>query len=73
MAPDGTGERILAEGYHNEGPTWSPNGRVIMFFREIPGAGGGPELWSVDLTGYNEQRVPSPNFASDPSWSPLLN
>ena len=73
MAPDGSGERILTEGFHNEGPTWSPNGRVIMFFRDIPGAGGGPELWSVDLTGYNEQRVPSPNFASDPSWSSILN
>lgn len=73
MAPDGSGERILTEGFHNEGPTWSPNGRVIMFFRDTPGADGGPQLWSVDLTGYNEQRVPSPNFASDPSWSPLLN
>ncbi len=73
MAPDGSGERILTEGFHNEGPTWSPNGRVIMFFRESPGAGGGPQLWSVDLTGYNEQQVPSPSFASDPSWSALLN
>ncbi len=73
MTPDGSGERILTEGFHNEGPTWSPNGRVIMFFRDTPGAGGGPQLWSVDLTGYNEQPVPSPNFASDPSWSPLLN
>jgi len=73
MHPDGSGERILTEGYHNEGPTWAPNGRVIMFFRDIPGAGGGPRLWSVDITGYNEQQVPSPSFASDPSWSPLLN
>jgi len=73
MAPDGSGERILTEGFHNEGPTWAPNGRVIMFFRESRGSGGGPQLWSVDLTGYNEQQVPSPSFASDPSWSPLLN
>ena len=28
MRPDGSGERILTEGFHNEGPTWSPNGRV---------------------------------------------
>ena len=73
MRPDGSGERILTEGYHNEGPTWAPNGRVVMFFRDIPGATGGPQLWSVDLTGYNEQRVPTPNFGSDPAWSPLLN
>ncbi|NNE21702.1 MAG: Tol-Pal system protein TolB [Rhizobiales bacterium] len=72
MRPDGSGERILTEGYHNEGPTWAPNGRVIMFFRESPGASGGPQLYSVDLTGYNERKVPTPGFASDPAWSPLL-
>ena len=37
MRPDGSGERILTEGFHNEGPTWAPNGRVLMFFRESPG------------------------------------
>lgn len=72
MRPDGTGERILTEGYHNEGPTWAPNGRVLMFFRETPGERGGPTLWSVDLTGYNERQVPTPGFASDPAWSPLI-
>ncbi len=70
MRPDGSGERILTEGYHNEGPTWAPNGRVLMFFRE---QGAGPNLFSIDLTGYNEQRVPTPAFGSDPAWSPLLN
>ena len=73
MRPDGSGERILTEGYHNEGPTWAPNGRVLMFFRDLPGVSGGPQLWSVDLTGYNEQRILTPAFASDPAWSPLLN
>jgi len=73
MRPDGSGERILTEGYHNEGPTWSPNGRVIMFFRESQGASGGPKLFSVDLTGYNERQVQTPSFASDPAWSPLRN
>ncbi len=72
MRPDGTGERILTSGYHNEGPTWAPNGRVLMFFRETRGADGGPRLFSVDLTGYNERQVPTPGFASDPAWSPLL-
>ncbi|QIB33372.1 Tol-Pal system beta propeller repeat protein TolB [Ancylobacter pratisalsi] len=70
MSPDGTGERILTEGYHNEGPTFAPNGRVIMFFRD-PGGAAGPQLYTVDITGYNEQRVPTPSYASDPAWSPL--
>jgi TolB protein len=73
MRPDGSGERILTEGFHNEGPTWSPNGRVILFFRESQGANGGARLFSIDLTGYNERRVQTPSFASDPAWSPLRN
>ena len=73
MKPDGKGERILTEGYHNEGPAWAPNGRVLTFFRDAPGANGGPKVWTVDLTGYNEQLIATPAFASDPSWSPLID
>ncbi|MCR4282876.1 MAG: Tol-Pal system beta propeller repeat protein TolB [Bauldia sp.] len=73
IRPDGSGERILTEGFHNEGPSWAPNGRVIMFFRNTPGANGGPQLWTIDLNGFAEYRVPTPEFASDPAWSPLLN
>src|SRR5262249_21774263 len=73
IRPDGSGERILTEGFHNEGPTWAPNGRVLMFFRNTPGANGGPQLWRIALTGFAEYRVPPPAFASDPAWSPLLN
>jgi len=73
MKPDGSKERILTEGFHNEGPTWSPNGRVLMFFRESRGANGGPKLYSIDLTGYNEQLIKTQSFASDPAWSPLLD
>jgi TolB protein len=74
MRPDGSGERILTTTTGvQDGPSWSPNGRVIVFTREVPGEIGGPQLWSIDLTGYNEIRLPTPNFASDPAWSPLLN
>ncbi len=71
MGVDGRGERILTEGYHNEGPTFAPNGRVLMFFRD-PGGNAGPSLFTIDITGRNELRVPTPSFASDPAWSPLL-
>ncbi|PKP81185.1 MAG: Tol-Pal system beta propeller repeat protein TolB [Alphaproteobacteria bacterium HGW-Alphaproteobacteria-18] len=68
---DGKGERLLSESYLDEGPDWSPNGRVIVFFRESrPGAG--PQLWSVDLSGRNERRVMTQTDASDPAWSPIL-
>lgn len=71
IRPDGTGERLLTESYLDEGPTWSPNGRVLMFFRETS-PGTPPALWSVDLTGRNLRRVRTPGAASDPAWSPPL-
>ena len=69
MRPDGQGERILTTDYHAEGPTFAPNGQVVLFFKE---KGPGPRLYSIDVTGRFEQMVPSPNFASDPAWGPLL-
>jgi TolB protein len=75
MRPDGSGERLLTESYFEEGPTWAPNGRVLMFYRQAPrgndGSGGKTQLWSIDLTGYNERVVLTPVDASDPAWSPL--
>jgi TolB protein len=70
MAPDGSNERILVSSFHAEGPTWAPNGRVIMFFRD-PGGDSGPQLYSVDIWGRNEQQIPTESYASDPAWSPL--
>ncbi|MGH6858930.1 MAG: Tol-Pal system beta propeller repeat protein TolB [Phyllobacterium sp.] len=71
MKTDGSGERILTSGYHDEGPTWAPNGRVLMFFRMPPGSAS-PHLMTVDLTGRNIRQIQTPNLASDPAWSPLL-
>ncbi len=76
MRPDGTGERLLTESYHVEGPTWAPNGRVLMYFKDLPAGAGGrgknAKLYSIDLTGYNEREIPTPMDASDPAWSPLI-
>ncbi|WP_404325603.1 Tol-Pal system beta propeller repeat protein TolB [Aerophototrophica crusticola] len=76
IRPDGTGERMLAEAFHAEGPTWAPNGRVLMYFKERPSGDGGRQrtakLFSIDLTGFNERQVLTPTDASDPAWSPLI-
>ncbi len=72
MKPDGSGERIITEGYHNEGPTWAPNGLYLMFFRD-PGGQAGAKLFMADIFGRGEFPVPTPSWGSDPSWSPLLN
>jgi TolB protein len=72
MKPDGTGERILTEGYHNEGPTFAPNGLYVMFFRD-PGGSAGAKIHMADIFGRGEFAVPTPAFGSDPSWGPLLS
>ncbi len=71
MRPDGSDERLLTTSYLDEGPTWAPNGRVLMFSRETPG--GPSRLWSVDVTGRIVRPAPYPQSGSDPAWSPLLN
>jgi TolB protein len=75
MDIDGKGERLLADGFLVESPTWAPNGRVIMFFRETPVSKKGgvvSKLYSIDLTGHNEREMVTPMDASDPAWSPLI-
>ena len=72
MKPDGSGERILVEGFHNEGPTFAPNGLYVMFFRNSGGSGG-PKVYMTDIFGHGEFLVRTPNYASDPSWGPLMH
>jgi TolB protein len=75
MNVDGTGERLLAQGFLVEAPTWAPNGRVLMYFKQerfkADGSGGKTALYRVDITGFNERRIITPSDASDPAWSPL--
>jgi TolB protein len=71
MRPDGSGERLISSGGKDEGPTWAPNGRVLMYTREPPG-GAASQIWEVDVFGRNERRVATPGAASDPAWSPLI-
>jgi TolB protein len=76
MHPDGSGERVLSESWAVEGPTFAPNGRVLMFWRETRardarGTGFSSRLVSIDITGFNERVATTPTDASDPAWSPL--
>ena len=77
MRADGSGERLLTENFYQEAPSWSPNGRVLIFYRETrsdeEGKGFSAKLWSIDLTGYNERLVETETDGSDPSWSSLLS
>ena len=77
MRSDGSGERLLTENFYQEAPSWSPNGRVLVFYRETKsgpkGKGFTAKLWSIDITGYNERKITTETDASDPSWSSLLS
>ena len=77
MEIDGSNERMIAKSFHVEGPTWSPNGRYLMYFMEertsSDGSGGDSSLYSIDLTGYNERKIITPLGGSDPAWSPLMH
>jgi TolB protein len=70
MTPAGGGEQLLTEAWGDEGPSWAPNGRVLTFQRYAQGSGKA-DVWSVDLTGVNERRIPTPLDGSDPAWGPL--
>ena len=71
MLTDGTGERLIAESYLVEAPTWSPNGRLVAFFGQ-PSANGKTKIHTIDITGYNEKIINTTTDASDPAWSPIL-
>lgn len=75
IRPDGSGERLITNAYHVEGPSWSPNGRVLTYFKERPtGSNGGArqtKLYTIDITGYNERLLQTPRDGSDPAWSPI--
>ncbi len=73
MRTDGSEERLLTSSFLDEAPTWSPNGRVIMFFRDKSGSRGTSSIFSIDISGRNLRKIVTPNSGSDPSWSSLLN
>ena len=75
MYTDGKGERVVYKSYLVEGPSWSPNGRVIAFYNQNRLSGGkitDPKIKMVDLTGINLRELVTPSDASDPAWSGLL-
>lgn len=69
--PYGRSMRFLTDSWQDEAPTWSPNGRIVQFFRTERGSGR-TGIWQVDLTGRNERKLNTPVDGSDPAWGPVL-
>ena len=75
MRADGSGERMLAQDFRVEGPTWAPNGRVLAYFNQSRADSRGQvetKIVTIDLTGFNKRELPTPLDGSDPAWSPLI-
>lgn len=70
VRPNGTEERLIIQGYLAESPSWSPNGRYILFiWQDHPRH---PQsICKVDLTGFFMQKMVTQKEARDCSWSPL--
>jgi len=62
---------LVSQGYLVESPTWSPNGRYIMYSRS-GSAMDKNQIDMIDLTGRNRRRIPTQKSATDGCWSPLL-
>ena len=74
MYSDGSGERVVYKSYLVEGPSWSPNGRVLAFYSQskLKKKISNPKIKAIDLTGRNLRELITPSDASDPAWSGLL-
>lgn len=54
-------------------PSWSPNGRTLMFIREELDKGGNAtsaSVWTIDLQTRKQTRIPSPYDIQSLFWSP---
>jgi Tol biopolymer transport system component len=75
MRIDGTGaRRIVGTPATEESPAWSPDGRWLVFVRDIPARDGWPlgELFMVRANGREERRITfTRRFDEEaPNWSP---
>ena len=72
MEPDGRGERLIADGFLVEGPSWAPSGRLLAFARTEPTPGNTDtiRIYTIDITGNRERELQTPTDASDPAWGP---
>jgi TolB protein len=71
IKPDGNGERLLTGGPGDEGPSWAPSSREILFQRT--GGAGRSSLYRVALDGSEARPMTIPQDGSDPDWSGVMD
>jgi len=74
MNADGSAQRRLTfNGVPLSSPSWSSDGRTLVFSRDTPSRTGGLgrlELWTVDVTTGAERRLTVGPYDLAPTWSP---
>jgi TolB protein len=72
VSPDGSNLRRLTAGPgNNEGASWAPNGRHLVF--QSNRAAGGYQLFTMLADGSEQQPIPrTPGESTSASWSPRL-
>ena len=70
-SPTARGERVLTTGPGDEGPSWAPSSRELVFQRTD--AAGAPGLYRVTLDGSAPRRMTIPQDGSDPDWSGVMD
>ena len=74
MKKDGSGERIIATGYLTESPSWSPNGRTLIYNKVFKSNNKlVSSIFTIDITGNLEKKLETMGEASDPDWGPSIN
>src|SRR5437762_13794658 len=67
---DGSGLRLLTSIFtgHNASPSWSPDGKRIVF---VSGAPGIDQIWTMRADGHRLRRLThGPGDDAQPAWSP---
>ncbi|MBK9090077.1 MAG: PD40 domain-containing protein [Holophagales bacterium] len=68
---EGTGlRRLTDDGFRNRGPTFSPDGRKVLFYSD---RAGGYDAWTVDVDGIGLTPVTRSRLGNtlvNPVWSP---
>ena len=71
LKPDSSGERVLTTGPGDEGSSWAPSSREILFQRVT--ANGRSSLYRVTLDGSQARPMATPQDGSDPDWSGVMD
>lgn len=69
--PDGTGERLITNGPSDEGASWAPSSRELIFQRGD--VGGRPSINRVSIDGGEIRPIVTPQGGSDPDWSGVMD